>query len=617
VNPLSDGPASPARIDTPSLDAPDASGVAPALTWRDGALLRRGEAHRVLSGSLHYFRVHPAQWRDRLLRLLDLGLNTVDTYVPWNFHQQNEADALDFTGWRDLRGFIRAAQEVGLDVIVRPGPYICAEWSNGGLPAWVTARDLSLRSSDPRFLALTARWFDAVLPQIVDLQAAHGGPVVAVQVENEFGSYGDDSAYVAEIARMLRARGIVELLYTADGPTELMLDAGAVPGVMTAYTFGSKPEIARGFRDARRPGEPFLCAEFWNGWFDHWGQPHHIRDAANAAATVADIVSDGGSVSIYMAHGGTNFGLWAGANHVDGELRPTATSYDSDAPVAEDGSLTEKFFAIREALGATEPVRSPAPRFVEPFSVALRPGAGLLAALDAVAGPVVELGPTPTFEDLGLDAGLLRLEATVLLPHGETSLVLPEVADRATVYLDGVPAGVVTASGGVALAGQGRPARLTVIVENLGRVNYGPGLGERKGLRRPVLVDRRMIQRWSAAPIAVDRLGEAELVRLASLPDAAGSPSAAGLAVGEFELGEPADAHLSLPGSAKSFVWINDVLVGRHWEIGPQETLYVPAPLLHAGVNVVTVLEMDRRGGLAEFGDAARLGPTEEYIEEF
>jgi beta-galactosidase len=562
---------------------------------------------------VHYFRIHPAQWRDRLQRVKDLGLTTVDTYVPWNFHQPDADRAPDFTGWRDLEGFLRIAAELGLDATVRPGPYICAEWSNGGLPAWLTGRGIPLRSSDERFLGPVREWFSHLLPRIAALQANVGGPVVAVQVENEFGSFGDDRAYPATLARELRAHGITEMLFTADGPTELMLDAGAVDGVLQGLTLGSRVDAARELARTRRPDEPLLVAEYWNGWFDHWGHPHHVRGAANAAETLATIVSDGGSVALYMAHGGTNFGLWAGANRVDGELRGTVTSYDSDAPIAEDGTLTEKFHAMRAVLGATAPIVSAAPCLVAPQRAVAVPGAGLEEAVASLASPSRSVASTVSFEELGQDSGLLLLVADVLLPRGEVELVLSHVADRAMVRVDGRPAGTVSESGSVVVAGTGAPARVEILVENLGRVNYGWSLGEKKGLLAPVLVERRMVQRWEAASIDIASADGTSLALLA----APGTPDAAGGASAVFHLPEPADAHLALPGFARGFVWINGFLLGRYWEIGPQQTLYVPAPLLRAGENTVVVLELERRGTSIELRDRAELGPEEEYIEQF
>jgi len=560
---------------------------------------------------MHYFRVHPAQWRDRLRRLVDLGANTVDTYIAWNFHQPRERDVPDFAHWRDVARFLEIAHDEGLTAVVRPGPYICAEWANGGLPTWLTGRGIPLRCTDPRFLAPVATWFDELIPRLAPLQAGNGGPIVAVQVENEFGSYGDDPDYPAAMRDLLTERGITEALYTADGPMEAMVDAGALPGALMALNLGSRAADARAFHAARRPGEPFVCGEFWNGWFDHWGHPHHVRGAESAAETLAGLIADGGSVSVYMAHGGTNFGTWAGANDVDGELRPTVTSYDSDAAIAEDGTLTEKFFALREVFGRTEPVRSGSPRFVAPTSAPLRAGAPLVRWTGA-AQPVTV--PCAT-DALGIDSDLARFDADVRLPAGPVRLSLHDVRDRAHVWLDGCFLGSVDGAGSFDVERTGHTSRLTVFAEVAGRINYGHRTGEHKGLLGPVLVDgRRMVQRWACAPVPLDRLGESAP---AATDDAEVDAPGPRFAHAELTLDEAADAHLSLPGSGRSLVWVNGFLLGRHWSIGPQQTLYVPAPLLRTGLNTVTLLEFERLGEQVLLGDHAVLGPQEEYIEEF
>ncbi|WP_229070685.1 beta-galactosidase [Actinoplanes sp. DH11] len=596
------------------------AGVWPTLSWRGRRLYRAGAEHRILSGAMHYFRVHPRLWRDRLRRLADLGLNTVDTYVAWNFHQPHADRAPSFDGWRDVEAFIELAGAEGLDVVVRPGPYICAEWSNGGLPAWLTARDVALRTSDPGFTQPVERWFDHLIPRIARLQAGAGGPVVAVQVENEYGSYGDDHAYLRWNRTALVARGITELLFTADGPTELMLDGGTIPGTLAAATLGSKPEAARELLARRRPQEPFVVAEYWSGWFDHWGEHHHVRGVDSAAGTLGAIVADGGSVSIYMAHGGTNFGLWAGANSDDGRLQPTVTSYDSDAPIAEDGSLTAKFHAMRAVLGASGTPRVPERLPVLPAArVPLTHRAGLLTGLTAVPAPAVD-GPHPaTFEQLGLDAGMVLLTAYPKIPEGRHRIVLSDVRDRAVVFADGVPIGV--ADGGdheLSIDGTGAEVHLQILVENLGRINYGPLLGQHKGLLGPVLVDRRIVHGWTSTPIALPDWTADDLRRATGTgrPRTAAGTST-GFAVANVHVGEPADTFLALPGSAHGMVWVNGFLLGRYREIGPQVTLYCPAPLLHAGVNTVVVLDTDRLGSVLELRERPELGPAEEYIEEF
>ncbi|MEQ6024943.1 glycoside hydrolase family 35 protein [Streptomyces salinarius] len=589
------------------------------LTHADGTLLRNGRPHRLLAGSLHYFRVHPGHWADRLRRLAALGLNTVDTYVPWNFHERTEGD-IRFDGPRDLTGFVRLAQEEGLDVVVRPGPYICAEWDNGGLPAWLTGTPgMRLRTSHGPFLEAVDRWFDELIPRIADLQAGRGGPVVAVQIENEYGSYGDDHAYVRHVRDALVARGVTELLYTADGPTPLMQDGGALPGHLAAATFGSHPRQAAELLRSRRPAEPFLCAEFWNGWFDHWGEKHHVRPAAGAAQTVGDILDEGGSVSLYMAHGGTNFGLWAGANHDGDRIRPTVTSYDSDAPIAENGALTPKFFALREKLTALDgsgPLRPlPAePPVLTPRELPVTRHAALLGALRASAEPVH--APLPlSFEELALDSGLVLYEAQPLLPPGNHELTVTGLHDRAQVYVDDAPVAVLDRETATfTVPGNGARVRLALLVENQGRINYGPLLGLRKGILGGVRVERRLVHGWTMRPLPLDRWTPQDLARLAA---AAPSDGRAGFATAVLAVAEPADTWVALPGFGKGFLWVNDALLGRYWEIGPQTTFYLPGPLLHPGDNTLTVLELERLGDRVTLHDRPDLGPPEEYVETF
>nr|WP_053142113.1 beta-galactosidase [Streptomyces ambofaciens] len=590
------------------------------MTHTHGAFLRRGRPHRVLSGSLHYFRVHPEQWADRLDRLAALGLNTVDTYVPWNFHERRPGEAR-FDGWRDLARFVRLAQRAGLDVMVRPGPYICAEWDNGGLPAWLTGTPgMRLRAGHQPYLDAVARWFDALVPRVAELQAVHGGPVVAVQIENEYGSYGDDHAYVRWVRDALVDRGITELLYTADGPTPLMLDGGTVPGELAAATFGSRAAEAAALLRSRRPGEPFLCAEFWNGWFDHWGEKHHVRSRDGAAQEVEEILDAGGSVSLYMAHGGTNFGLWAGANHDGGVLRPTVTSYDSDAPVSEHGALTPKFHALRERFAALAGRTAPRaalpsdPPLLPPRTLPVTRRAALLDALRAAAEPVG--APVPlSFEELGQSAGLVLYTARPLLPRGPQEVTVTGLHDRAQVFVDGASAGVLDReTSSFTVAGTGARIRLELLVENQGRINYGPLLGQGKGILGGVRVERRLVHGWTMHRLPLDEWTPRDIARAVS----AGEPGgAAGFAHARLDVAEPADTFLALPGFAKGFVWVNEFLLGRYWEVGPQTTLYLPRPLLRPGANTLTVLELERFGDHLALRDRPELGPAEEYVETF
>lgn len=596
------------------------------LSLGDGEFLSGGRPHRIVSGALHYFRVHEELWADRIARLVALGVNTLDTYVAWNVHERTEGD-VDFTGRGDLGRFLDLAAAADLDIIVRPGPYICAEWNNGGLPVWLTHRVRQPRSTDAAYIEATERWFDRMLPIVVERQSTRGGRVVAVQVENEYGSYGDERALLRWNVDALRARGIDTLLFTADGPTDLMLDGGTTDGIMAAATLGSRAAAAERLLRSRRAGEPFFVAEFWCGWFDHRGERHHRRAPESAAAEL-DAILERGSVSMYMAHGGTNFGLDAGANF-DVVVQPTVTSYDYDAPIGEDGTTGAKFAAMREVIlrhrGIEAPPLPSAPRFVARQRVALR----WLGGLDRLRRSAVVDDVCPlSFESLGLDAGLVRYTATTVLPRGAAPLVIEGLRDRATVRVDGVTLATIERGDGapveVMVQGDGRVVTLELLVRHLGRVNYGDRLGEAKGVGT-VRVERRRVLGWRHEVLRLDTLelddaGAVEAAEVACVD----VPSVGALRAGPIggvpggfeaivDLDEPADAWLAVEGAVEAFVWVNGFALGRLWAEGPQATLYVPAPVLRAGENTVRVLDLEGAPVAVTLGAEADLGEVEFY----
>lgn len=617
-------PGATAPLPTPPQAEPPGQ-ASPALSYRDRQLFKNGKPHRIIAGAIHYFRIHPDQWQDRIERLVALGGNTLDTYVAWNFHQPYADAAPDFTGWKDLARFITLAGEAGLDVIVRPGPYICAEWDNGGFPAWaISDSNMVLRSSDPLFTSVVAKWFDALVPVLEPLQACHGGPLVAVQVENEYGSYGDDQQYLRWNRQALQDRGIQEILFTADGGTDYFLDGGALPDTWAAATLGSRGAEANAVWERRRPGEPFFNVEFWNGWFDHWGEDHHMRSAEEAAEEAKQILDVGGSICLYMAHGGTNFGLGSGANH-DAVIQPTITSYDSDAPIAEDGRLTPKFHAMRreffaasgrELVPVPEHLDRPAP--VLPASTFELTAGTPLPDFARAAASVSSVKPL-SFEQLGLDRGLVHYSAQAVLPEGESFLRIRGLHDRAYIWIEGAFAGILSdADGaeGLKLTGPGGLTKLEILVENLGRINYGPHFGEGKGILDGVLVNQRYVFHWEQRAIDLE-LPLKKLLELGRRDGAASLERAAGWYHGELQVEEIADTYLALPGFGKGMVWLNGFLLGRFWEIGPQITLYIPKPLLKAGLNHITVLELEHggtRGELCEQANLGQVGVT--YVED-
>ncbi|MGL3149118.1 glycoside hydrolase family 35 protein [Microbacterium sp. A82] len=578
-------------------------GLNPAIVWRDGQLFRNGQPHRILSGAMHYFRIHPDQWEDRLRRLAAMGANTVDTYVAWNFHERVEGD-IRFDGWRDLESFIRLAGDVGLDVFLRPSPYICAEWSNGGLPFWLTGRTSAIRTSDSAYIAAVDRWYDELIPRMVPLQAAHGGPIVAVQIENEYGSFGSDSEYIRQQRDALTSRGIVEMLTTADGTQRDMVTHGATEGAMTTFTFGTGVAEAEALLPA---GHSLMCSELWGGWFDHWGEQHHVRSADSMMSTVDELLAAGGSVSMYMAHGGTNFGLWAGANY-DRVVQPTITSYDSDAPIGEDGSTNAKFDALRAAFAPfhdEELPAVPAPNPVQPAqAVALTAAIGLRAMLETLPA-VGGASPMPqTFEQLGVEDGIVVYQAQIDIP-ADSKIDIDGLRDRAVVFIDDERIGVMEHDGEHVLTvpGGARRGILTILVESLGRINYGPLTGEHKGILRGVRVNgRRYIHGWTHRALPLE------------VPTATGTPDMAGVATATVEVEAPADSWLAFPGGVKGMVWLNGFLLGRYWSRGPQLTLYAPAPLWKAGANEIVVLDTDALPTAVELRETPEYGPVEEFI---
>ncbi|MFJ8756884.1 beta-galactosidase family protein [Streptomyces cyaneofuscatus] len=566
-----------------------------------------GKPVRLLSGALHYFRVHEEQWDHRLAMLAAMGLNCVETYVPWNLHEEREGAYRDVGA---LGRFLDAVERAGLWAIVRPGPYICAEWENGGLPVWVTGRfGRRVRTRDDGYRAVVERWFRELLPQVVRRQVDRGGPVILVQAENEYGSYGSDAVYLEWLAGLLRRCGVSVPLFTSDGPEDHMLTGGSVPGLLATANFGSGAR--EGFAVLRRhqPKGPLMCMEFWCGWFDHWGAEPVVRDAGQAAEALREILECGASVNIYMAHGGTNFAGWAGANRggpvQDGEFQPTVTSYDYDAPVDEYGRATEKFHLFRKVLAeyAQGPLPALPPEPVglaRPVRVELDEWAGLDGVLEALGDPEgPESGVAPTFEELGVGRGLVRYRVAVPGPRMPYPLTAAGLRDRAVVSVDGVRAGVLTEESPTLPEPVAGPAVVELWVESLGRVNYGPRLGEPKGITGGVLHERQYLHGVRARGLRLDAFEEAGAVAGVPFGPVPRVPGGTGLFRGTFTVGgtEGVDhAGLRLPGWTRGFVWVNGSCLGRYWSAGPQETLYVPGPLLSEGVNEVWVLELEGAG---------------------
>lgn len=552
---------------------------------------------QIVSAAMHYFRVPRMYWKDRLRKIKGCGFNTVETYVPWNLHEPREGQ-FDFRGEKDLCFFLECACEEGLHVLLRPGPYICSEWECGGLPFWLCSnRDLHVRCSDPAYLEKVDRYFGHLLPLVIPYQSTHGGPILAMQVENEYGSYGNDKVYLAHLRDKMRELGVDVLLFTSDGGMDSMLSGGTIDGVLKTVNFGSR--TAENFAALRRhqPVGPLMCSEFWDGWFDHWGEARHERNAEDAAAVLEEILSMGGSASVYMFVGGTNFGFMNGCNYFS-RLEPTQTSYDFDAPVSEDGSLTEKYFAMRRVVekyfGQLPPVTfSPIPK-KDYGIVQMRESAPLFENLDCLSDAQYCAYPE-TMEHLGQNYGFILYRTEIQGPVEKQPLLLREVHDRGLVFCQGEYQATVMRDEPqpeiYVGAKAGETVQLDILVENMGRINYGPYLADEKGIIGGVAlnIDSMYPQNlfgWQVYCLPLDNLSGLRY-QAARAPE--GQPV---FLRGSFYAEETADTFADMANFTKGVLFINGKNVGRYWNAGPQKRLYIPASFLKAGENSLEVLEL-------------------------
>lgn len=552
-----------------------------------------GEPFRVISGAIHYFRVPREYWRDRLIKLKACGFNTVETYVAWNMHEPREGE-FDYSDMLDIEDFLATAAELGLYAIVRPGPYICSEWEFGGLPWWLLKNDgIRLRCMDADYIAAVDRFFNSLIPRIAAHQITEGGNVILVQVENEYGSYGDDSEYIRYLADGLRRRGINVPLFTSDGTNKQMLTGGTVPEIFKTANFGSRAEEQFAALREYQPDGPLMCTEFWNGWFDHWTEEHHHRPGDDAAASLDDILAHGGNVSAYMFHGGTNFGFMNGANCFD-KYEPTVSSYDDDAPVNECGDLTDKYFRFREVISKYAPIPDiELPAAVKKkkygkfeFTACRR----LFDCLDKLSAPVETVCPLP-MEKLGQGYGFILYRAEVRGPRETQNVRIQEPRDRAYIYKNDELLGVQYRNDREPAVSTDIPAEgatLSVLVENMGRVNYGAYLRDPKGVTEGIGFGWNFIYHWQTYPLPLDDLSAVDFIEQKPVFD-----STPLLLRAEIDIDECCDTFVKLPGFKKGLIFINGRALSRYWEVGPQRSAYLPAPFLKKGKNELIVLELE------------------------
>ncbi|GAA2239269.1 beta-galactosidase [Herbiconiux moechotypicola] len=572
-----------------------------------------GEPFRILSGALHYFRVHPDLWRDRIRKAKQMGLNTIETYVAWNAHAKRRGE-FDLTGALDLGRFLDDVAAEGMHAIVRPGPYICAEWHNGGLPAWLfESGTVGVRRDEPQYLAAVEELFANLAPVLVPRQIDQGGPIILIQIENEYGAYGSDPVYLEKLVAMNRAIGLTVPFTTVDQPTPEMLVDGSLPTLHKTASFGSRSTERLATLRRFQPTGPLMCSEFWDGWFDDWGEHHHTTSTEQSAHDLDELLAAGASVNIYMFHGGTNAGFTNGAND-KGVYKPIVTSYDYDAPLDERGDPTEKYWAFREVLAKYGSVPTDAPVVSEPapaFEARLTASVPLLGAL----GPLGAFAPhdgVPTMDSLQQYDGFVLYRAEIDV-QGEAVFEIDEVRDRAVVLLNGAPVGVLARDHHdrrLTLPADAR-GTLDLLVEDQGRVDYGERIGEPKGLIGTARLNGEPLLRWEALPLGLDDAAALDGVRALLAPLESTVVAGPAFVRGEFTLEAPTDLFVHTRDWGKGVLWVNGVNLGRYWSRGPQHTLYVPAPVVHAGVNEVLLLELHAASTGVRFVATPDLGHTE------
>uniref|UniRef100_A0A3Q1JGZ8 Beta-galactosidase n=1 Tax=Anabas testudineus TaxID=64144 RepID=A0A3Q1JGZ8_ANATE len=548
-----------------------------------------GEPFRILGGSIHYFRVPRAYWKDRLLKLKACGLNTLTTYVPWNLHEPDRG-TFNFQDQLDLSSYISLAAELGLWVILRPGPYICAEWDLGGLPSWLLQdKDMRLRTTYPGFADAVNLYFDKLVSVIKPLMVK-GGPVIAVQVENEYGSYAKDDEYMPFIRNCLQSRGINELLLTSDNWEGLRYEG--MEGVLKTInlqrlSFGAIQHLAD-----MQPQKPLMVMEYWSGWFDVWGEHHHVFRAEDMLPVVSEILERGVSINLYMFHGGTSFGFMNGAMDF-GTYKPLVTSYDYDAPLSEAGDCTTKYQLLRNLFSQYHNVplpEVPSPqerRAYNPVVIQQH-----LSLWDSLSERPVNMENLPVNSSNGQSYGYTLYESTIT--SGGIFTSRNNIRDRALVFVDRHYVGSLDyKTHELTLPDVKGERTLSLLVENCGRVNYGKALDEqRKGIVGDILLNHIPLKEFTIFCLDMKPGFMKRLINSGQWKSDFKSSSVPGFFQARLYVdGAPRDTFIRLPGWGKGAVFVNGQNLGRHWSIGPQHFLYLPGPWLRSGENQMIVFE--------------------------
>lgn len=549
---------------------------------------------KIISGAIHYFRTVPEYWQDRLEKLVNMGCNTVETYIPWNLHEPKRGE-FKFDGICDVEKFISLAQNLGLYIIIRPSPYICAEWEMGGLPSWLLKdKSMKLRCSYKPYLDAVKEYYEVLIPKLVPYQIDRGGKIILMQIENEYGYYGNDTSYLEFLRDTMRNLGVTVPFVTSDGPwKESVFKSGMVDGALPTGNFGSGAEWQFGeMKKYMGDNKPLMCMEFWNGWFDAWGEEHHVTEPEKAGLELEELLKRG-SLNFYMFEGGTNFGFMSGRN--SGKKTADVTSYDYDAPLTEDGQITPKYELFKKIISKYAKTRE------VPLTTEIKRKAygkisctqkvSLFSTLEKMCDPVKSLYPV-TMEEIDQNYGYILYRTKLKDDEVLKEIRLENANDRVLCYHNNTH--IFTAfdenvwdnkeienetAGGV----------VDLLCENMGRENFGTGIEtQRKGILGGVRLNDHRQFGFEIFPLELDEKQldkidfEGEFIQ--------NTPAFYNF---EFEIDEPCDTYVDTAGFGKGVVFINGFNLGRFWKIGPQKTLYLPAPLLKKGKNSIIIFETE------------------------
>lgn len=556
-----------------------------------------GKPFVVKAAELHYTRIPQAYWEHRIEMCKALGMNTICIYIFWNIHEQEEGK-FDFSGQNDIAAFCRAAQKHGMYVIVRPGPYVCAEWEMGGLPWWLLKKkDIALRTLDPYYMERVGIFMKEVGKQLAPLQVNKGGNIIMVQVENEYGSYGIDKPYVSAVRDLVRESGFSDVpLFQCDWSSNFTNNA--LDDLIWTVNFGTGANIDQQFKKLKelRPETPLMCSEFWSGWFDHWGRKHETRPAKDMVQGIKDMLDRNISFSLYMTHGGTTFGHWGGANNP--AYSAMCSSYDYDAPISEPGWTTDKFFLLRDLLknylpaGETLPAVPAALPVIEIPEFHFHKVAPLFSNLPE-AKQTVDIQPMEQFNQ-GWGTILYRTTLPETTLAG-TTLKITEVHDWAQIYADGKLLARLDRRKGeftTTLPALKKGTQLDILVEAMGRVNFDKSIHDRKGITEKVELisgnQTKELKNWTVYNFPVDY----SFIKDKKYSDTKILPTMPAYYKSTFTLDKVGDTFLDMSTWGKGMVWVNGHAMGRFWEIGPQQTLFMPGCWLKEGENEILVLDL-------------------------